>query len=516
MDYLDVFKGHKLAPLALSFLLAALLGATGCSDDSSGTDAGPSGDGKVGLWPCSNPGGSCNPHDTCAIDPVCGEDKLCHVTNRQNCDDGLDCTEDSCGGLGLCKNEPKPNTCALLVKGAKGSEERCFNKGDINPDDPCKQCAPDVSSNKWSGRNGGSCDDGDPCTKDDYCKEGFCEGTYFGNVCNDKLSCTDDICDGKGGCGHTLRTDGCLIKGTCYKDGDPSADGCATCDAQTDQHAWTPLSSSCKIGNTCYPAGAFDPSGCGVCDPAKDPSGWSLAAKTCLIGGICYKSGDPDKSGCGECTPSVSTTSFTPTAGKCLIGGVCQNSGATSAGGCSRCDPATSGDRWTPVASAAVQTATFETDLDGYTVSAANSGVGWQVDTKQAKSGTKSLYYGNPTTGSYDSGAANSGTATSPAISLPAGQKAELTFWLYMDTEASAGFDTLTVKAGTQLLWTKGPQTLPAARYRSWVPITIDLSALAGQSVSLEFAFDTKDNWSNGGLGVFIDDITVLTSCGSI
>ncbi len=504
--------------------LVSGLALVGCSDDNgTSTDAGlgeaPVNEAGGKLWPCSKPGLPCNAHDSCAIDPICGEDGWCRSKGRQNCDDGLDCTDDSCGGNGLCVNKPKKGFCALLVTQAGApSEERCFKDGDINPTDPCRYCNHDTDGRKWSGREGGRCDDHNPCTMNDTCKSGFCDGDYYGNKCNDQLSCTEDVCDGKGGCTNTLKSNTCLIKGVCYKQGEASVDGCARCDPAADQHAWTPLTSLCTIGASCYAAGAFDSTGCGVCDPAKDKTGWSPAPNTCLIQGQCYQAGAKHAGGCASCDPQTSTSAFTPDSGQCFIAGKCYASGdLASSSACLSCDPSQSGTAWTPTASAATQTTTFEAGLDGYTVSAAVSGVGWQSDGLRAKAGVKSLYYGNPTTKSYASGTtANSGTATSAAITLPAGQKAQLSFWLYFDAEASDGFDVLTVKVGTQTVWTKSKQTLPQSLYRSWVPVTIDLSAYAGQSINIVFGFDTKDGWSNSGEGVFIDDVAVLTTCGAI
>jgi hypothetical protein len=524
MDYTLVRRLTYLPrnPLRLLTLAALCFSLLGCSDDSSSTPAdtgvgeAPISEAGVKLWPCNKPGQPCNAHDSCAINPICGDDGWCRAEGRQNCDDGLECTDDSCGGNGLCINEPQKGSCALLVKQPTGgSEERCFKAGDVNPADPCRQCNPDQDGRKWTGREGGNCDDDNPCTVNDTCRSGFCDGDYYGNKCNDQLSCTEDVCDGKGGCSNKLKTTTCLIKGACYKQGEASADGCARCDPTNDQFKWTPLTSLCTIGASCYAAGAFDSTGCGVCDPTQDKNGWSSAPNTCLIQGQCFKAGAKAPAGCASCDPTKSTSAFTPDAGKCLISGTCYAQGDTSASGCSSCEPSQNASAWTPITAATTQTATFETGLDGYTVSAPVNGVGWQSDGTRAKGGTKSLYYGNPTTKSYASGTTtNSGSATSAAIALPAGQKAQLGFWLYLDAEASDGFDVLTVKVGTQVLWTKSKQTL--SQYRSWLPISVDLSAFAGQTINVIFEFDTKDGWGNSGEGVFIDDVSVITSCGAI
>lgn len=41
-----------------------------------------------------------------------------------------------------------------------------------------------LSDNKnWTPISGGTCDDGDPCTKNDTCVAGFCKGTHDSTAC---------------------------------------------------------------------------------------------------------------------------------------------------------------------------------------------------------------------------------------------------------------------------------------------------------------------------------------------
>ena len=486
-------------------LAALVLALAHCSDDTKPTaDSGP-----MTLWPCSEPGKSCNAHDVCAINPVCGQDGLCHPEGRQNCDDGLECTADTCGAAGQCVNTPKEGTCALPDPGGSG-DIRCFADGAKHPTDPCKSCDSKTSPTKWGGANGGGCDDGNACTKDDYCQAGVCGGTYFGNACNDSLECTEDICDGAGGCSHKQKSTHCLIGGKCYKDKETDATGCQLCDVSKDQYKWSTVADLCKIGGLCFKPGVTDASGCGVCDP-KNPTSWSPAPGTCFVDGACKKSGDKDPTTCGSCDPTKSATGWTVAAGKCLISGACVATGDKSPSGCSVCDPSKSPTAWS-VAGTAQQTA-FEGSLGGYTVSPA-SGVTWQLSTKRAHAGAGSLYYGDPAKGSYDSGSApNSGSATSAAVTLPAG-KAALQFWLWADVETIASSDVLTVKVNSTVVWAKDATTMPpATSYRTWVRVEVNLAAFAGQSVQVSFGFDTKDAWANGGEGIYIDDVAIVTGC---
>lgn len=489
--------------------LLALLAA--CSDNTSQSPA-DLGTGEHGaLYPCQTPGLTCNPHNACAINPVCGQDLLCRPERYLNCDDGLDCTDDSCGLSGQCLNTPKEGFCALLVKDPKGgpSELKCVAAGTVSADDPCKGCNPSESKTKWSGRDGGKCDDENPCTLDDYCQAGECKGTYYGNKCSDGLECTDDICDGKGGCSNAMKKTYCKIAGVCVKDKETDPTGCKVCDVAVDPTKWTPLTDVCTIGGQCFKSGTFDGTGCGVCDPKALATGWSAAPGSCFIDGACKKAGDKDASGCGECDPARSKTAWSAVAGKCLIGATCVTDSAKSTTGCNLCDATKSPSAWTPVAGATTQKAGFDGAADGYTLTAAMGGVGFRLATQRKHAGSGSLYYGSASGGSYDSGGANSGSATSPAIALPAGKKAAVTFWVYLDIESSPSHDLFALKVGSTTLWSKAS----VLAYRSWVPVEVDLSSLAGQSIQLVFAFDSVDGWGNTGEGIYLDEITVVGGC---
>jgi len=504
------------SPRVLTLVLAAALvcPGAGCSDDVEPSPDGSTGpDGGSKLWRCDNPGKACNAHDTCAINPICGQDGWCRPSFSQNCDDGLGCTNDTCGGPGLCINKPKDGWCAVLVKTGTKSETTCFPDGAPHPTDPCQKCnAKDPT--KWSDASGAKCDDNDLCTLNDVCKDGQCQGTYFGNKCGDGYQCTDDICDGKGGCKNELKQGYCVIDKACYKDQEQDKAGCAVCDTSKDPYKWTALPDLCKIGASRYKPGDRDSTGCGVCDPTKSGSVWSPAPDGCWIGGVCYKKGDKDASGCGSCDPAKSQSDWT-TAGSCLIRGVCYQQGAKSATGCGLCDAAKSSATWTPAAGTTTKLFDFEAGLGGFTVDAAVNKVGWQVSGGKFKGGKQSLYYGDISGGSYDNGAANKGSATSTAVSLAVGKKAALLFWLYMDTETASTFDVLTVKVSGTTVWTKDASTMGAASFGRWIPVEIDISSKAGSSVKVEFAFDTKDAWSNSGEGVYVDDVIVVSNCGT-
>ena len=114
-------------------------------------------------------------------------------------------------------------------------------------------------------------------------------------------------------------------------------------------------------------------------------------------------------------------------------------------------------------------------------------------------------------TGDYNCGL-TSGTATSGPIDLQAGLPFTLTAKVYMGTESSASYDQLRLRAivdgQTVVLWEK-----PSISAGTWFPIQAKLNAMAGKSTQLQWHFDTVDSIANTGVGVYIDDINIVTSC---
>lgn len=105
------------------------------------------------------------------------------------------------------------------------------------------------------GASGSPCDDGDPCTREDRCGTGGCEGIPY--VCDDGLSCTEDQCDGSGGCSYPVAGGACLIGGACFAAGEVKADDpCRVC---AGGQAWSPNDGGvcedgdevCTVGDRC-------------------------------------------------------------------------------------------------------------------------------------------------------------------------------------------------------------------------------------------------------------------------
>lgn len=103
--------------------------------------------------------------------------------------------------------------------------------------------------------SGGSCDDGDACTRDDVCAGFTCAGTAY--ACDDGEACTDDVCDGAGGCDYPVKADGCWIAGACYAIGDTKpGDSCRVCAggeswSENDGATCSDGDDVCTLGDTC-------------------------------------------------------------------------------------------------------------------------------------------------------------------------------------------------------------------------------------------------------------------------
>lgn len=453
----------------------ALLGVTmlllwGCPQEGVSVDSATPPDAglvlnEAGLALCGQPGAYCTPADPCGLNPRCSAEGVCITVGSRDCDDGISCTEDRCVHGG-CAHEVMAGYCLI--------DDACHQKGATVG---CGRCLPGADKAGWSPLGGVSCDDRNPCTKGDECKQGMCVGQPY--TCTDKLSCTTNSCDGLGGCKSLLLAQYCLIEQACYSNGESDPSNCRVCDVTVSQYSWQDRANVCNIDSKCHVAGTKDTTGCFTCEPLHAPNSWTPLPDTCLVSQICLQKGSTHPSGCASCDPTQSTS------------------------------------QWTPAAGAGLSTETFDNSLGGYTTSPPTGTVGWQLSTSRFTSAPASLYYGDLATQSYDSGTANSGGATTPPLKLPGGQKAFLSFQLYMDTETSSTFDLLEVLVEGQVLWSKatGMQTTD---YRRWVSVTVELSSFAGKTVQVVFLFDTKDDLNNQSEGVYLDDVTVMTGCGAV
>jgi hypothetical protein len=339
----------------------------------------------------------------------------------------------------------------------------CTKKADCPTLDSCRSGACELGVCLYSYTcclDAGQCDDDDPCTTDS-CELGHCQHDHQAGCCadlgdcEDHNPCTQDACPGPGQqCNHQWVED-CCTQG-----------------------------SDCDDGNACTRD---------LCQDAE-----------CIHQDLCCADD-------AQCDDGDACTS------ELCGGGLCQYQPLPGDGCCSL----------TPLDQ------DFDgTEASGLEVDPPVGGVGWRVVAGLGLGGSNALYYGDPSTWDFDNGAVNHGSARFKAVSLPALSDLTLGFKVYGDTYYSTSYDVLevVVHAGdaSYLVWSKpynwGQEEdpwdwwdwyalppLPAAS--EWLAAKADLSAFAGRTVDLEFAFDTVDSYDNDTLGVLVDDLRIDSTC---
>jgi hypothetical protein len=114
------------------------------------------------------------------------------------------------------------------------------------------------------------------------------------------------------------------------------------------------------------------------------------------------------------------------------------------------------------------------------------------------------VYYGKDNGCTYGPGQ-SSGSLTGAAIQLPEippGGSITLTYCSSLQTEDLGGYDTAT-------LFANGNPVDTAVESGSWQERAVDLSALAGQSVTLRWTFDTVDDQFNNFRGWHVDGVRI-------
>lgn len=171
---------------------------------------------------------------------------------------------------------------------------------------------------------------------------------------------------------------------------------------------------------------------------------------------------------------------------------------------------------WTPVAP-------YTDDMESGTNDWTATGLWHQVDASSpypaSHSGSHSWWYGQDSTGDYDTGAANSGDLTSPPVYIPS-TGYYLRFWYRYETETQArDWDHRWVQISVD----GGPFDDVLQLYDDptdfWLQSqAIDLSGYAGHIIQVRFHFDTLDDMYNDYRGWYIDDFDISTtppsSCG--
>ena len=134
----------------------------------------------------------------------------------------------------------------------------------------------------------------------------------------------------------------------------------------------------------------------------------------------------------------------------------------------------------------------------------------WQVTDHRSASPSYSLYFGRTDNWNFNNGYTVTGTATSPQVTVPAATTC-FEFRIWKQTECLSNYDRVRISvlpAGT-LLWNSQTQS-GCANNTSFDTYTIDLSAYAGQTIQLEFYFNSGDSVLNNYEGVYLDDMRFI------
>lgn len=258
-------KGWLAGGLVLAL---AVIGGPACSNESTGTGADAGGPPEAGSGQCTmdagcdgggctagacDAGGDAGSVDAgvdggvrdAAPDATAG-DAGSTCTSASDCDDGKECTKDTCtatgcthvpyadmtpcqGGAGACcSGECVADGCGGCGDGVVEPGEECDDGNTVNCDGCSARCTVEPS-----------CDDGDPCTTD-TCDPGTgtCTHTTNNAQCDDGNPCTWDLCTATG-CMHADVADytacnggsGVCLSGTCASvDGDGIVEPGEQCD----------------------------------------------------------------------------------------------------------------------------------------------------------------------------------------------------------------------------------------------------------------------------------------------
>ncbi len=176
--------------------------------------------------------------------------------------------------------------------------------------------------------NSAACDDGDACTTGDACSASTCVTTPID--CDDNNPCTTDSCDAKTGCVHTPATgtpcddgDVCTAGDVCASDAGCKPNGPTSCD---DNNVCT--TDSCVAGQGCQNQNNLKP-----CDDGDACTDGDICAKGKCSPGSPKTCNDSDPCTDDACDPSKGCT-ITPNKAPCTDGSACTTGDACDAGSC--------------------------------------------------------------------------------------------------------------------------------------------------------------------------------------
>lgn len=137
----------------------------------------------------------------------------------------------------------------------------------------------------------------------------------------------------------------------------------------------------------------------------------------------------------------------------------------------------------------------------------------WHVTSTKASEGSNSFWYGKEDTGNYDTGAANSGTLSSPVVDLSGAISPVLVLSEYIDVESFASYDKLTITVvdvndETVSVSVEKDTGTTLGEFRTRV---VALPGMEDRQVQMRLHFDTVDNLYNDMEGWFVDDVRFIS-----
>jgi hypothetical protein len=337
------------------------------------------------------------------------------------------------------------------------------------------------------------CEAAPPCTSDAQCQTGQ-------NPCLDER-CVSGECQSK------------IIPGCCIAaiDCPASLDPCAKLQCQANQCVETQVPGCCTADAEC-PGG--DPCNQGYCNQAThactyvdDPSCCTTVVDCPLPPPLPCAAVACELNKCvpfilpGCCTGNESCFDDSPCTEDACVGGTCVFKPIPGCGG--DCKEAIFSDD-------------FDSFQGGWQLINSQPHIGWSVvEHPQSCNGSGGLYYGDPKAkDNFGIGLTSSGTARSPLFALSASALSlEAAMWLTADIESGDAFDVfeIAVVPNTGLrtvVFDKDNLALQTCQI-----VSIDLMPWAGQTVQLEFFFDTNDGVANETFGLIVDDLEVRATC---
>jgi len=151
----------------------------------------------------------------------------------------------------------------------------------------------------------------------------------------------------------------------------------------------------------------------------------------------------------------------------------------------------------------------FSDDIESGTNGWSASGL-WHISTKRSDSPTHSWWYGQESTGDYDTGAKNSGYLTSPSINLAGVSNPVLSFksWYQTeDTDKKRDLMIIRISADGGRTWINAKQISDTPS--TWNLEIVDLSSYADKNITIRFYFNTVNQNNNHHEGWYIDDIKI-------